>query len=77
MIKCSVHQKDISNTSKQAPNIRALKYIKHIPTDLKDTWTAIQKQCGSSIPHFWSWIDHPEKKHSAVFFKETLHLNYT
>ena len=73
MIKCSVHQKDISNTSKQAPNIRALKYIKHISTDLKDTWTAIQKQCGSSISYFWPRIDHPEEKIN----KETLHLNYT
>lgn len=73
-MKCSIHQKDISNASKQASNnIKPLNYIKHIPRDLKGTWTATQKQYSSSIPHFWPWVDHPEKRIN----KETLHLNYT
>ena len=74
MIKGSSLQEDITFINVQAPYIGALRYIKHILTDLKEEFEINKIIVGEFNPHLHQWIDHLDRKPVRKLFRFKWHM---
>ena len=60
MTKGSIQEEDIKIVNVDAPNIRALKYIRQMLTAIKGESNSNTIIVGDFNTHFHQWTDHPK-----------------